>query len=68
MESIKNLDGKVSWRVAAWKTKDIESNFKINLRKAGGKNKRWKELAQDNVQWQALALASVVFSSYTTRE
>lgn len=61
MECIKNLDVKISWMVATWKTKEIESNFMINLRKACFKDKGWKEFAQDNVQWQALVLAVLYF-------
>jgi hypothetical protein len=61
MKYIKSFDGKLSWTVAAWKTKDTESNFKINLRKAGCKNKRQIELAKDNVQWQALAFGMLYF-------
>jgi DNA polymerase III delta prime subunit len=34
-----------------------EEKIKMKIRELGSENRRWMELAQDRVQWQALVLA-----------
>lgn len=59
---IENSDWKTSWKMSECETeKGCVDNTKTDLRKKGYEHGRQLELAQDHVQWQAVALVGLKF-------